>query len=105
MRQLGGHRTKRDPHWSPLLQAVSEDKTLLGLSRFINYCAEHSVLPGTVNDDTVLGFHAWLQARTIEPRPDKVARTIPKLWNRASEQCGWLARYTAEGTADRDPAA
>jgi integrase len=88
----GGHRTKRDLHWSPLLQAVSEDKTLLGLTRFINYCAEHSVLPCTVNDDTSLGFHAWLQARTIEPRPDKVARTIPKLWNRASDGvAGWPA--------------
>ena len=94
---VGGHRTKRDPHWSPLLQAVSEDKTLLGLSRFINYCAEHSILPCTVNDDTVLGFHAWLQTRTIEPRPDKVARTIPKLWNRASEGvAGWPATRLKE---------
>ena len=93
----GGYRTKRDPHWSPLLQTVSEDKTLLGLSRFINYCAEHSILPGTVNDDTVLGFHAWLQTRTIEPRPDKVARTIPKLWNRASERvAGWPATRLKE---------
>ena len=92
-----GHRTKRDPHWSPLLQAVREDKTLLGLSRFINYCAEQSVLPGAVNDDTVLGFRGWLQVRTTEPRPDKVARTIPRLWNRASERvAGWPATRLKE---------
>jgi len=92
-----GHRTKRDPHWSALLQAVREDKTLLGLSRFINYCAEQSVLPGAVNDDTVLGFRGWLQVRTTEPRPDKVARTIPRLWNRASERvAGWPATRLKE---------
>ena len=93
----GGYRTKRDPHWSQLLQTVSEDKALLGLRRFINYCAEHSILPNTVNDDTMFGFHAWLQTRTIEPRPDKVARTIPRLWNRASERvAGWPATRLKE---------
>ncbi|MEP9386160.1 site-specific integrase [Mesorhizobium sp. KR9-304] len=85
----GGYRTKRDPHWS-LLHTVFQDKSLLGLSRFINYCAEQSVHPETVNDDIVLGFHAWLKTRTIEPRPDTVARAIPRLWNRASERvAGW----------------
>ena len=93
----GGHHSKRDPHWSPLLQTVSEDKALLGLSRFLNYCAEHSILPSTVSDNSVLGFHAWLQARTIEPRPDAVARAIPRLWNRASERvAGWPATRLKE---------
>ena len=93
----GGHRTRRDPYWSPLLQAVFEDKALLGLSRFINYCAEHSVLPDAVNGDTLLGFHAWLQTRTIEPRPDTVARTIPRLWSRAGERvAGWPATRLKE---------
>lgn len=88
----GGYRIKTDPHWGPLMAVAVNDKSLLALSRFASYCVGHSVPPDAVDDSTVLDFHGWLVARTIEPRPDEAARKIPKLWNRtASKLSGWPA--------------
>ncbi|MEW9837522.1 tyrosine-type recombinase/integrase [Mesorhizobium marinum] len=100
----GGYLTKADSDWGPLMAAAEEDKSYLALSRFAGYCARHSVCPDTVDDSTVLDFHGWLVARTLEPRPDAVVRKIPKLWNRAAANLpGWPATRLNEVQIGLEP--
>jgi len=77
----------RHPAWSPLVQALAGDKRLAnGLAAFDNWCAATGVHPEAVNDDILKRFHAWLERRTLCPRPRDIVRQTPRLWNLAGEQ-------------------
>jgi integrase len=41
-------------------------------------------LPSEVDDKAVQRFLAWLEARTLQPKPRDLVRRVPKLWNEAS---------------------
>jgi integrase len=82
---LGRGVASRHPKWRPLLEVIGDDQRLSnGLVTFANWCASHAVLPSAVNDTTVQRFLAWLEARTLYPKPRDLVRRVPKLWNEAS---------------------
>jgi hypothetical protein len=81
----------RHPAWAHLVQAIAKAKNLAnGLAAFINWCASHDIVPDAVDDSVVQRFHAWLEQRTLCPKPRDLVRQTPRLWNEASEQVkGW----------------
>jgi hypothetical protein len=82
---LGRGSARRHPEWRPLLEAIVDDKRLSsGLATFANWCGNQHISPGEVNDTTVQRFLAWLEARTLQPKPRDLVRRVPKLWNEAS---------------------
>jgi hypothetical protein len=82
---LGRGGARRHPEWRPLLEAIADDKRLSsGLATFANWCGSRHITPGEVNDTTVQRFLAWLEARTLQPKPRDLVRRVPKLWNEAS---------------------
>jgi integrase len=82
---LGRGGARRHPVWGPLLEAISDDQRLSnGLAAFANWCASQDISPGEVSDSTVQRFLAWLEARTLYPKPRDLVRRVPKLWNEAS---------------------
>jgi integrase len=82
---LGRGSARRHPEWRPLLEAIADDKRLSsGLATFANWCGSQHVSPGEVNDTTVQRFLAWLEARTLQPKPRDLVRRVLKLWNEAS---------------------
>jgi integrase len=82
---LGRGSARRHPEWRPLLEAIADDKCLSnGLATFANWCGSQHISPGEVNDTTVQRFLAWLEARTLYPKPRDLVRRVPRLWNEAS---------------------
>ena len=82
---LGRGTARRHPEWGPLLEAIAGDQRLSnGLAAFANWCAGQGIPPGEVSDTTVQQFLAWLEARTLYPKPRDLVRRVPKLWNEAS---------------------
>jgi integrase len=82
---LGRGAARRHPVWGPLLEAIADDQRLSnGLAAFANWCANQGISPGEVSDTTVQRFLAWLEARTLYPKPRDLVRRVPKLWNEAS---------------------
>jgi integrase len=82
---LGRGAASRHPEWRPLLQVIADDQRLSnGLVTFANWCASHAISPSAVSDTTVQRFLAWLEARTLYPKPRDLVRRTPKLWNEAS---------------------
>ena len=77
----------RHPAWANLVQAIAEMKNLAnGLAAFLNWCASQDIVPEAVDDSVVQRFHAWLEHRTLCPKPRDLVRPTPRLWNAASEQ-------------------
>ena len=77
----------RHPAWAKLVQAIATVKNLAnGLAAFLNWCAAHDIVPEAVHDGIVEQFHAWLEHRTLCPKPRDLVRPTPRLWNAASEQ-------------------
>jgi hypothetical protein len=73
------------PEWAPLVHAVAGDKRLTHrLITFFNWCASRTIAPGTVDDAVVTRFLAWLENRTLCPKPRDVVRRTPILWNEAA---------------------
>ena len=76
----------RHPLWAPLVQAITADKRLsTGLASFTNWCAASNAHP----EQALTAFEefvAWLEQRTLCPKPRDVVRRIPKLWNEACEK-------------------
>jgi hypothetical protein len=82
---LGRGAARRHPVWGPVLEAIADDQRLSnGLAAFANWCASQDISPGEVSDTTVQRFLAWLEARTLQPKPRDLVRRVPKLWNEAS---------------------
>lgn len=82
---LGRGAARRHPVWGPLLEAIADDQRLSnGLAAFANWCTGQDISPGEVSDTTVQRFLAWLEARTLYPKPRDLVRRVPKLWNEAS---------------------
>ena len=80
-------RAARHPAWADLVRAVAETKNLAnGLAAFINWCAAQDIVPHAVDDSVVKRFHAWLEHRTLCPKPRNLVRQTPRLWNSASEK-------------------
>ena len=76
----------RDPAWAPLVQAIAGDKRLsTGLAVFYNWCAARGIRPEEAKA-AFEEFGAWLDERSLCPRPRDVLRRIPQLWNEASEK-------------------
>jgi integrase len=90
---LGRGSARRHPEWGPLLEAIAGDRRLSnGLATFANWCGSQHISPGKVSDTTVQQFLAWLEARTLQPKPRDLVRRVPKLWNEASTNFGsWPA--------------
>jgi hypothetical protein len=77
----------RHPAWAHLVQVIAKAKNLAnGLAAFINWCASQDIIPEAVDDSVVQRFHAWLEHRTLCPKPRDLVRQTPRLWNAASEQ-------------------
>jgi hypothetical protein len=76
----------RHPAWAHLVQAIADAKNLAnGLAAFLNWCASHDIIPEAVDDSVVQRFHAWLEHRTLCPKPRDLVRQTPRLWNVAGE--------------------
>jgi integrase len=90
---LGRGVASRHPEWRRLLQVIADDQRLSnGLVTFANWCASQEISPSAVSDATVQRFLAWLEARTLYPKPRDLVRRTPKLWNEASTKYGsWPA--------------
>jgi hypothetical protein len=77
----------RHSMWGPLMKAVAHDKRLSnGLAAFANWCAARGIAPEQVDDHVLREFHAWLEDRTLCPKPCDVVRRVPHLWNELSEK-------------------
>ena len=75
-----------DPAWAPLVQAIATDKRLAtGLATFQNWCAARGVTPDAATT-AFEDFGAWLNQRSLCPRPRDVLRRVPQLWNEASNK-------------------
>jgi integrase len=87
----GRGAAKRDPAWGPLSEAVAGDKRISsGLSSFMNWCVLKGIGPGEVRDSSVREFLAWLETRTLHPRPRAVVWSLPVIWNDARAAVpGW----------------
>jgi integrase len=82
---LGRGTARHHLEWRPLLEAIADDQRLSnGLAAFANWCAGQNISPGEVSDTTIQQFLAWLEARTLYPKPRDLTRRVPKLWNEAS---------------------
>jgi integrase len=78
---------KRHPEWGPLLEAIADDQRLSnGLATFANWCAGQGISPGQVDDTAVQRFLAWLEAKTLHPKPRDLVRRVPNVWNEASTE-------------------
>jgi integrase len=87
---LGRGVASRDPKWRQLLDVIADDQRLSnGLITFANWCASYDISPSEVNDTTVQRFLAWLEARTLYPKPRDLVRRVPKLWNEGSKKYGF----------------
>jgi integrase len=72
----------QNSEWTPLVKAAARDtRSSCGLACFFNWCASKAITPDTVDDAVVIQFLAWLETRTLCPRPRDVARRVLKLWN------------------------
>jgi integrase len=81
---LGRGSARHHLEWRPLLEAIAGDQRLSnGLAAFANWCAGQQISPDEASDTTVQRFLAWLEARTLYPKPRDLVRRIPKLWNEA----------------------
>lgn len=73
--------------WRRLLKSISHDKRqACGLAAFANWCAVNDILPCAVRDEHVLQFLAWLESRTLCPRPRDIVRRVPNIWNEAARE-------------------
>lgn len=79
------------PTWGPLMSSIKSDQRLFcGLAAFANWCVGRDILPGAVDDAAVAAFLARLEARTLSPKPQDVARRVPNIWNEARARVpGW----------------
>lgn len=81
---LGRGTARHHLKWRPLLEAIAGDQRLSnGLAAFANWCAGQNIPPDQASDATVQRFLAWLETRTLYPKPRDLVRRIPKLWNEA----------------------
>ncbi len=77
----------RHPVWGPLVRAIAGDKRLAtGIAAFSNWCALQDLSLERIDDTTLQNFHAWLEARTLCPKPRDVVRRVPHIWNEASDK-------------------
>jgi integrase len=84
---LGRGSARCHPQWKPLLDAVADDQRLSnGIDAFANWCANHGISPGEVNDGAVQRFLTWLETKTLYPKPRDCVRRVPHIWNEASEK-------------------
>jgi integrase len=84
---LGRGSARCHPQWKPLLDAVADDQRLSnGIAAFANWCANHGISPGEVNDGAVQRFLTWLETKTLYPKPRDCVRRVPHIWNEASEK-------------------
>ena len=82
---LGRGTARHHLEWRPLLEAIAVDQRLSnGLAALASWCAGQHISPDEVSDTTVQRFLAWLEARTLYPKPRDLVRRVPKLWNEAS---------------------
>jgi hypothetical protein len=90
---LGRGAASRDLEWRRLLEIIANDQRLSnGLVTFANWCASQHVAPSDVSDAAVQRFLAWLETRTLYPKPRDLVRRVPKLWNEGKTKYGsWPA--------------
>jgi len=82
---MGRGCAMRHPAWAPLLQIIAGNQALSnGLASFANWCAVRDAFPEHVGGLIAQEFYSWLDTRTLCLRPRDVARSVPKLWNKAS---------------------
>ncbi len=70
---LGRGAASRDPEWRRLLEVIADDQRLSnGLVTFANWWVSQHISPSEVSD-----FSAWLETRTLYPKPRDVVRRTP----------------------------
>ncbi len=81
----------RDPMWGPLMRSIAHDKRLAGGHAAIaNWCAARDISPHEISEAVLQEFQAWLETRTLCPKPRDVVRRIPHVWNDARRKIsGW----------------
>ena len=88
---MGRGAAVADTAWGPLMAAIKNDKRLsCGLAAFANWCVSNGIGPEAIDDAAVMAFLAWVETRTLSPRPRDVARRVPTIWNEARAAIvGW----------------
>lgn len=82
------------PAWKRCYDCLDTKRRRNGLSSFIHYCNDHSISPGSVDDETVDGFMRYLETHTLRSKPRQVHRDTCRLWNEASERYpAWPDRH------------
>jgi hypothetical protein len=102
---LGRGRARCHPEWKPLLDAVADDQRLSnGIAAFSNWCANNGISPGEVNDVAVQQFLAWLETKTLYPKPRDCVRRVPHIWNEASAKFDFWPRTKLTTISFKTPA-
>ncbi|MEX2520353.1 MAG: site-specific integrase, partial [Paracoccaceae bacterium] len=73
------------PEWAQLRVVLTEKRHRIGLSRFMQFCANLGVAPEAVNDDALAGFHAALARSELRKDPETLVRDVATFWNQARE--------------------
>jgi integrase len=69
-----------------------------------NWCANNGISPGEVNDVAVQQFLAWLETKTLYPKPRDCVRRVPHIWNEASAKFDFWPRTKLTTISFKTPA-
>jgi len=101
---MGAGLALQSPDWKHLLVPIRENKRLShGLAAFANWCAVEGIPPNAVGDETVQKFAAWIETRTLCPKPRDVIRRVPTLWNEANGAIAAWPRQQLTAISFRGP--
>jgi integrase len=68
------------PIWTEAMKLLSDQKHMMGMSRFARFCSEHEIAPEDVDDATFAKFLIWL-GDEICPKARKTHRRATQIWN------------------------
>jgi integrase len=88
----GRSRTKLPFAWHQLERALPTPRAKLGLSRFMRFCTDRTIMPSDVDDAVFDRFREALQSESLVESPHRVHRTACDQWNKAAQSVsGWPA--------------
>lgn len=78
------------PSWQALKRYCTDKKILIGLQRFIGYCADEGWEPDEIGLAHYEQFAAMVQTTLIRKHPGRLLRQVAVQWNRATKLVpGW----------------
>jgi integrase len=75
------------PEWNDILATLPTRQLRFGLSRFVRFCSEHSILPTAVDMATFATFRQALVSQSLVRHPERTYRTTMVCWNKACSAC------------------